>query len=245
MRLSMAPIKNRVTTWMKRSSFRPVGAQMEIFVKNLTGETITIRVAPDEPMESVKNKIYLVEKIPPAHQRLIFAGYELFDASSLGDYDVQPESTLHLTLRLRGGMHDESSGRKDLAPAPVTAMLRLAPDHVVTIELRPHLTMADLHRDVMQKVCTFRRMRCAKPSDLESDIRAFIADTCLTFRGKPLVLPSGSATPAPAALGGEGAARTVADLWARHSLAALGITANVPPAERVLALQRVSEIATH
>lgn len=245
MRLSIVPINRRVTKLMKYASSRPVGTQMQVFVKNLSGGTRTIVVAPDESMESVKQKIQKVENIPPAHQRLIFAGMQLDDAFSLGDYDIQPESTLHLALRLRGGMHHQSSGRKDLAPAgPVTAMLRLAPDHVVPVALRPYMTMSDLRHDVMQKVCTYRRMRCAKPSDLESDIRAFIADTCLTFRGKPLVLPSVSVTPTPAAIGGQGAATALAvlDPWSKLSLAALGITASVPPAERVLALQRVSEV---
>ena len=73
-----------------------------VFVKTLTGKTSTFRVSAGDTVARLKSLIQFSEVFPVDQQRLLFAGQQLEDGSTLGNLKILKNSTIHLVLRLRG-----------------------------------------------------------------------------------------------------------------------------------------------
>jgi len=128
---------------------------MQIFIKLLTGRTITLEVAHTDTVASVKARIQQEEGIAPEQQRLIFAGKQLDDHSRLQDCSILKDSTIHLATSTRGQSHSPPPAAATNpaflparahvpAPAPVELFIKLLSGKAVTLTVQLSETVASV-----------------------------------------------------------------------------------------------------
>ncbi|KAK1156470.1 polyubiquitin-like isoform X1 [Acipenser oxyrinchus oxyrinchus] len=76
---------------------------MQVFLRNDKGKTHTYEIFPGETVTEFRQKVYRVEKVPPEQQVLLYESKPLQDGRKLEDYNISPNTTITLNLRLRGG----------------------------------------------------------------------------------------------------------------------------------------------
>eukprot|EP00956_Cyclotella_meneghiniana_P002619 scaffold3075_cov62-Cyclotella_meneghiniana.AAC.2 len=154
--------------------FALLRGSMKIFAKTLTGKTMTLHVNRDESIEDVKRRIRECEGVPLDQQRLIFAGTQLEDGRTLLDYKIHDEHTIHMVLRLRGGMYHPSSGRNGfgftdkpkISPSMVSIKIKYGPNK------SDEFTM-DVKRNAFKKhLIKMIKEKLAAIEELEQKIRA-------------------------------------------------------------------------
>jgi ubiquitin len=108
--------------------------ELQIFIKTLNGDTITIQANSSDKIITIKEKIQKKQdNLLPSHQRLIFGGKQLEDDKTLMDYNIQSEATLHLVVRLKGGQ---------------TIYVKTLMGNVFTFEFDENQTLAEVKKKI-------------------------------------------------------------------------------------------------
>lgn len=138
--------KNSFVELIRKPDVEP--GSSELFVKSLTGLTYCIKIRLDDYISNFKRKIEIMSNTPYLEQRLIFAGKQLEDGRTLESYNIRKESTMHLVLRLRGGMHHMSSGKIDycstLQPVENGKILASKVIHIKLMEMPDNCIMKNI-----------------------------------------------------------------------------------------------------
>lgn len=107
-----------------------------LHILKLTGHVIKVDISVNSTIEDLKKLIEKKDHIPVDQQRMIFAGKQLEDGRTLKDYNIQNLCSIHLVLRLRGGMYAEESGVSDY--------------DTITLEKKPDID--ELYEELLTKI---------------------------------------------------------------------------------------------
>lgn len=106
---------------------------MQVFVKTLTGKTITLEVELEDLVEDIKDKIEQKEHVGAENIRLICQGMQLENDKSLKHYNLKKECTFHMVLTLRGNGHSIKADKGLPIPQYVPGSTEIEPDTVFKV----------------------------------------------------------------------------------------------------------------